>query len=150
MKIVQVIGGRAHWVTPHKSPGELYVDVRQAGGGTERQRRYPETDEFVEAPDDVEEGWVYLGGGKFRPDEPERLRAEIDALDAEMRALHEQYQLDRWVESLANAPGTKMPGGGRPDDDGCPVCARARRCAGKKGELLGKLEKLKCHNKGGG
>ena len=98
MKIFQIVDGRAHWETPYKSFDELYTDVPQGRGKTERQRKYPETDIFVEAPDGVREGWVWLGDGKFRSGEPERLQAEIEAIDAKLRDMYKESLFQDWLK----------------------------------------------------
>ena len=98
MKIFQIFDGKAHWQTPYKSLDELYMDVKQEGGKVERQRRYPESDLFVEAPDEVQEGWIYLGDGKFRSDEPERLQAEIDAIDMQLRDMYKESLFQDWLK----------------------------------------------------
>ena len=97
MKIFQIVDGKAHWHTPYKSLDELYVDVPQDGGKIERQRRYPESDLFVEAPDEAQEGWIYLGDGKFRSDEPERLQEEIEAIDGQLRDMYKESLFQDWL-----------------------------------------------------
>ena len=98
MRIFQMHDGKAHWLTPYKSLDELYVDVPQEGGKTERQRRYPENDVFVEAPDKVQEGWIHLGDGRFRSDEPERLQAEIDSIDLQLRNIYKESLFQDWLK----------------------------------------------------
>ena len=99
MKIFLIQDGKAHWLTPYRSMDELYSDVPQGKGKTERQLRYPESDVFVEAPDEVQEGWIYLGGGKFRSDEPERLQEEIDKIDGQLRDMHKESLFQDWLKS---------------------------------------------------
>ena len=99
MKIFQIYDGRAHWLTPYKSLDELYEDVPQEGGIVERQRRYPESDLFVESPDEVQEGWIYEGDGAFRSDEPERLQAEIEAIDKQLRVMYKESLFHEWLKS---------------------------------------------------
>ena len=97
MRIFMIQDGKAHWLTPYKSMDELYTDVPQGKGKTERQRRYPESEIFVEAPAEVREGWIYLGEGKFRSDGPERLQEEIDRIDKQLREMHRESQFQDWL-----------------------------------------------------
>ena len=108
MKIFQIFDGRAHWLTPYKSLDELYVDVPQEGGIVERQRRYPESDLFVEAPDEVQEGWIYLGDGKFRSDEPERLQVELEMIDRQLRVMYKESLFQDWIVSQAVLHGVNV------------------------------------------
>lgn len=58
MKIFQIVNDICHWQTPYKS-------VEEAEG------RYPPDILFVEAPDNVFEGWGYLDGAFIKPTPPE-------------------------------------------------------------------------------
>ena len=151
MKVVQVCDGRAWWVTPYKSMDKLYVEVEQEGGKLERQRRYPETDLFVEAPDEVQEGWVYLGDGSFRSDEPERIADEIAAIDGRLRELHGESLFNEWLERmLADAPKSlSNPGDAEPKEvfaskpSGCKLAAEIRCLVTEKDKLITRLEALR-------
>ena len=98
MKIFQIVGNKAHWLTPYKSMNELYTDVPQGKGKTEKQRRYPATDIFAEASDKVQEGWIYLGDGKFRTDEPERMQEEIGEIDKRLRDMYKESLFHDWLQ----------------------------------------------------
>ena len=114
MKIVQLIDGKVHWVTDYGSMDDLYAEVPQGSGKTERQRRYPEDCLFVEAPDMVKEGWTCLGDGKFRSDGPERLQEEIDAIDGRLRDMYEESLFQDWVEKqVAKCMPDAADGGGQ-------------------------------------
>ena len=54
---------------------------------------------YAEASDEVREGWLYLGDGKFRSDEPERLQAEIDTIDGQLREMHKESLFRDWLKS---------------------------------------------------
>ena len=143
MKIFQVLDGRAHWLTPYRSTDELYVDVEQEGGKIERQRRYPETDVFAEAPEDVQEGWVYLGGGKFRSDEPERAKAELAEIDAALRHMYGESLFREWLESkLAGAPAQAATAGMAAMSGADGETEKIRALADKKRALENKLAEL--------
>ena len=58
MKVFQILNGVCHWQTPYRSAGET------AG-------LYPEDVLFIEAPDEVFEGWGYLDGAFLRPEPPD-------------------------------------------------------------------------------
>ena len=109
MKIFQIVDGKAHWLTPYKSLGELYVEVPQGKGKTEKQRRYPDSDWFAIAPDAVQEGWIYLGEGMFRSDEPERLQAEIEAIDRQLRDIYKESLFRDWLNLQIAKSGAAMP-----------------------------------------
>lgn len=58
-KTFQIFDGKAHWLTPFESVEEAYSV-------------YPSTILFVEAPDEVQEGWLYDAetGDFTEPPEP--------------------------------------------------------------------------------
>ena len=99
MKIFFIHGDRAHWHTPYKSLEEV--------------PEHPPTDLYVEAPDEVQEGWIYLGDGKFRSDEPERLQAEIDTIDGQLRDMYKESLFQNWLKMqiAGSGAGAAMPTG---------------------------------------
>ena len=58
MKIFQILNGVCHWQTPYRSVEETFG-------------LYPEDIVFIEAPDEVFEGWGYLGGAFIKPTPPD-------------------------------------------------------------------------------
>ena len=152
MRIFQIVLDKAHWLTPYKSMDELYVDVEQEGGRIERQRRYPDSDIFVEAPDVVQEGWIYLGDGRFRSDEPERLQIEIEEIDIMLRAMHKESLFQDWLKAqiIKCAPDMDMTAWsavngsviGGFDDEALNVSNSVFELVSKKNGLLQKLKEF--------
>lgn len=56
MKIVQIKEGRVHWITPYKPFEEIPPFAPDIV--------------LVEAPDEVNEGWLYVDGGFRQPESP--------------------------------------------------------------------------------
>ena len=143
MKIFLIQDGKAHWLTPYKSMDELYVDVPPGKGKTGRQRKYPESDVFAEAPDEVQEGWIYLGGGRYRSDGPELLQEEIRAIDGQLRDMYKESLFRDWLKSQVDncVPGpavTDLLAWGRDNDSLIGVLDGEARIASNEASALAK------------
>ena len=101
MKIVQLEDNRVHWITPY-TWGDLTVDVEQENGVIEKRPRFSPDIIFVEAPNEVQEGFIYIGDGKFRSNELEILQAELETIEAKLRHEFDDYKFFSWIDMQLN------------------------------------------------
>ena len=98
-KIVQLEDNRVHWITDY-TWDDFIVEVEQENGVVEKQNRFSPDVIFVEAPDDVQVGFIYLGDGKFRSNELELLQAQLDQVETTLRKEFEDLKFFAWLETL--------------------------------------------------